>query len=171
MKVLFLIADGYEDLQFFHPYYRLREEGYAVTIAAATNTHPVKGQHAYVIEPNMPIVELNPNEYDVLIIPGGRSPEKLRMREEAVNLVRTFAEEGRLVAAIGHGTQLLISAGVIVNKLTTGDAGIRDDIRNADGIYRDQAVVVDSGMITSRGNPDLPAFCAQILANMPARVK
>lgn len=171
MKALFLIADGYEDLQFFHPYYRLREEGFAVTVAAATNTHPAKGQHGYTVEPDMPIVELNPNEYEVLIIPGGRSPEKLRMREEAINLVRTFVEEGRLVAAIGHGTQLLISAGVIGNKLATGDPGIRDDIRNADGAYRDEAVLVDGFIITSRGNPDLPQFCQQILACLPARTK
>ena len=171
MKALFLIADGYEDLQFFHPYYRLREEGIAVTVAAASNTHPAEGLHGYTVEPDMPIPELSPNEYEILIIPGGRSPEKLRLREEAVNLVRTFAQDGGVVAAIGHGTQLLISAGVLDNKLATGDPGIRDDIRNADAVYRDEACIVDGNVITSRGNPDLPLFCEQILLAIGARVK
>ncbi|WP_020474013.1 type 1 glutamine amidotransferase domain-containing protein [Zavarzinella formosa] len=171
MKALFLIADGYEDLQFFHPYYRLREEGITVTVAAATNAQSAEGLHGYTVEPDMPIPELSPNEYEILIVPGGRSPEKLRLREEAVNLVRMFAQDGGIVAAIGHGTQLLISAGVLDNKLATGDPGIRDDIRNADAGYRDEGVIVDGNVITCRGNPDLPLFCEQMLAAISTRVK
>ncbi len=171
MKALFLIAEDFEDLQFFHLYYRLREEGIAVTVAAEAETLVAEGLHGYAVEPDMTIPELSPNDYDLLIVPGGRSPEHLRVDEEAVNLVRMFAQDGGIVAAIGHGTQLLISAGILSNKQATGDIGIRDDIRNCDAQYSDEPVVVDGNVITARGNPDLPVFCAQIMASVAARVK
>ena len=164
MKALFLIADGFEDVQFFTPYYRLREEGVAVTVAAAVDNQPATGLHGYAVEPDMPIPELNPSEYDVLVIPGGRAPERLRLREEAVDLARTFAQDGSLVAAIGHGPQLLSSAGALDGKSVTCDPGIRDDMRAAAGAYRDEAVVVDGPLITARGNDELPEFCQQLVA-------
>lgn len=164
MKALFLIADGFEDVQFFTPFYRLREEGVGVTVAGAEDHHAAVGLHGYRVEPDMPIPELNPSEYAVLVIPGGRSPERLRLREEAVDLARTFAQDGTLVAAIGHGPQLLSSAGALDGKSLTCDPGIRDDMRVVAAAYRDEAVVVDGPLVTARGNDDLPAFCEQLVA-------
>jgi putative intracellular protease/amidase len=73
-----------------------------------------------------------------------------------------------LVAAIGHGPQLLLSAGALDGKSVTCDAGIRDDIRCAAAVYRDEAVVMDGALITARGNDDLPAFCEQIVLALAA---
>jgi len=171
MKALFLIADGFEDLQFFTPYYRLREEGVSVTVAGADDHQPAVGLHGYRVEPDMPIPEINPSEYDVLVIPGGRSPERLRLREEAVDLARTFAQDGALVAAIGHGPQLLSSAGALDGKSLTCDPGIRDDMRVVAAAYRDEAVVVDGPLVTARDNDDLPAFCEQLVAALAARAR
>ncbi len=171
MKALFLVADEFEDLQFFCPYFRLREDGNTVVVAGADGHHAAVGLHGYAIEPDMPIPELNPSEYDVLVIPGGRSPEKLRLSEEAVDLARTFVQDGTLVAAIGHGTQLLISAGAIDGKSVTCDPGIRDDIRGAGGSYRDEAVVVDGSLITARGVDEIHLFCESILAALATRVR
>jgi len=164
MKALFLIADGFEDVQFFAPYYRLREEGVTVTVACAADHQPATGLHGYAVEPDMPIPELNPSEYDVLVIPGGRSPERLRLREEAVDLARTFAQDGTLIAAVGHGPQLLSSAGALDGKSLTCDPGIRDDMRVVAAAYRDEAVIVDGQLITARGNDELPEFCQQLVA-------
>jgi protease I len=169
MKALFLIADGFEDVQFFCPYYRLREDGVSVTVAAAVDNRPVTGLHGYVVEPDMPIPEVNPSEYNLLVIPGGRAPERLRLREEAVDLARTFAQDGSLVAAIGHGPQLLLSAGALDGKSATCDPGIRDDVRSVAAAYRDEGVVVDGPLITARGNDDLPEFCEQLMAALGAR--
>src|SRR4051812_24676394 len=169
MKALFLIADGFEDVQFFAPYYRLREEGVAVTVACAADHQPATGLHGYRVDTDMPIPELNPAEYDVLVIPGGRAPERLRLREEAVDLARTFAQDGSLVAAIGHGPQLLLSAGALDGKSATCEPGIRDDVRSVAAAYRDEGVVVDGPLITARGNDDLPQFCEQIMASLGAR--
>jgi protease I len=164
MKALFLVADEFEDVQFFVPYYRLREEGVAVTVVCAADHQPATGLHGYRLEPDMPIPEVNPSEYDVLVIPGGRAPEKLRLREEAVDMARTFAQDGTLVAAIGHGPQLLSSAGALDGKTVTCDPGIRDDMRVVAAVYRDEAVVVDGSLITARSNDDLPEFCQQVVA-------
>ena len=155
MKAVILIADGFEDLELYYPWLRLREERIAVTLASPGG-QPVRGRHGYVVEPDMPIRELNPAEYDLLVLPGGPAVEKLRLREEAVDVVRTFMEEERRVVAIGHGAQLLISAGVLGGKRTTCSAGIRDDVRAAGGDYSDEAVVVDGQLVTVRGADDLP---------------
>jgi protease I len=171
MKALFLVADGFEDLQFFCPYYRLQEEGVHTTVAAAVDNRPAIGLHGYAVEPDMPIPELNPSEYDILVIPGGRAPEKLRLREEAVDVARTFVQDGLLVAAIGHGPQLLLSAGALDGKSLTCDAGIRDDIRLVAGAYRDEGIVVDGQLITARSNDDLPGFCEQIAIALSARAE
>jgi protease I len=171
MKALFLVANGFEDIQFFCPYYRLREEGIQVTIAAAVDNQLATGLHGYAIEPDMPIPELNPSEYDLLVIPGGRAPEKLRLREEAVDVARTFVQDGMLVAAIGHGPQLLLSAGALEGRTVTCDPRIRDDIRLVAGAYRDEAVVVDGPLITARGSDDLPEFCEQLIAAIGAKAE
>lgn len=169
MKALFLIADGFEDVQFFCAYHRLRGLGATVTIAAANDRKYATGLHGYTMEPDMPIPELTPSEYDILVIPGGKAPEHLRLREEAVDLTRTFMQDGTLIASIGHGAQLLISAGIIAGKNVTCSPGIRDDIRCADGLYRDEDLVVDGNLISARGNDEIYLFCESIVENLTSR--
>jgi protease I len=168
MKALILVADGFEDLQLFCPLYRLYEEGILVTIAASA-TQIISGQHGYRIEPDMPIHELNPSEYDLLYIPGGYAPERLRLREEAVDVVRTFMEDDRLVAIIGHAAQVLISAGAIDGRALTCAPGIRDDVRAAGGVYREESAVMDGNLISGRLTEDLPRFCEQVIAALTAK--
>jgi protease I len=168
VKALILVADGFEDLELFYPWYRLREEGIEVTVASPAG-HTVTGQHGYKVEPNTPIRELNPGEYDLLVIPGGSSAEKLRLREEAVDVARTFMDEDRKVAVIGRGVQLLISAGSLNGRQATCVPAIRDDVRAAGGSYRDEAAVADGNLHSCRGGDGLPAFCRQLLASLGAR--
>ncbi len=163
MKALILIADGFEDLEMFYPWYRLREEGIEVTIAAPGG-QTVSGQHGYKIEPDMPIRELNPGEYDLLVIPGGASPERLRLREEAVDVARTFMDEDRRVGVIGRGIQLLISAGALNGRQATCAPALRDDLRAAGGSYHDESVVSDGQLLSCSGGDTLPAFCRRLLA-------
>lgn len=162
MKALILAADGFEDLELYCPWFRLREEGWEVTLASPAGRN-VTGEHGYMAEADMPIREVNPAEYDLLLVPGGSSPEKLRLREEAVDIARTFMEEDRRVAALGYGPQLLISAGSLGSRRVACAAEIRDDVRAAGADYRDEACVVDGNLITGRGVDDLPLFCAQLL--------
>jgi protease I len=163
MKALILAADGFEDLTLFLPWYRLREEEVEVTVASPF-LHAVTGQHGYAIEPDVAIQSVNPAEYDLLLIPDGPAAECLRLREEAVDVARTFIEDGMKVAAIGHGAQLLISAGALDGRRVTCSPGIRDDVRAAGAVYRDEATVTDGILLTGRGPDDLPAFARALLA-------
>jgi protease I len=163
MKALILAADGFEDLELFCPMYRLKEEGLSLTIASPGGNR-ITGAHGYLVDSSIPIREANPAEYDLLILPGGRSPERLRLREEAVDIARTFMEADRPVAAVGHGLQLLISAGAVAGRYVTCAVSIRDDLRAAGANYRDEPLVVDGNLITARGPDDLPNFCGQLVA-------
>jgi protease I len=168
MKALILVADGFEDLELFCPWYRLQEEGIEVTLATPTG-RAVTGRHGYAVGADMPIREVNPAEYELLLIPGGRSPEGLRLREEAVDVARTFVEEEKRIGAICHGVQLLLSAGALNGRRITCAPTIRDDVRAAGANYRDEAVVVDGNILTSRGPDDLPHFCKELVAMIHAQ--
>jgi len=166
MKSLILVEDGFEDLTLFLPWYRLREEGVDVRLASPL-MHALTGQHGYRVEPDAPIHEVNPAEYELLVIPDGPAVERLRVREEAVDVARTFMQDGGMrVAAIGHGAQLLISAMALDGRAVTCDPGIRDDVRAAGANYRDDAVVRDGNLLTGRGPDDLPEFCRQLVRMM-----
>lgn len=160
MKALFLLADGFEDLTLFLPWYRLTEEGVDVTLASPLMCGLV-GMHGYRVEPDAPVHEINPAEYDLLVIPDGPAAEKLRLLEEAVAIARTFSQDAQ-VAASGHGAQLLLSAGVLDGRAVTCSPGIRDDVRAAGAIYRDEAAVADGNLLTGRGPDDLALFCREL---------
>jgi protease I len=157
MKALILTADGFEDVELLYTWYRLREEGADVTVATPTG-QAATGLHGYRVEADTPVRELNPAEYDLLVIPGGTAPERLRLREEAVDVTRTFIEDDRRVAALGRGAQLLISAGALNGRQATCVPAIRDDLRAAGAAYRDEAAVADGNLITCRDADDLPEF-------------
>ena len=168
MKALILAADGFEDLELFCPWYRLREDGMEITLASPFGK-AITGMRGYLAEPDMPIRELNPAEYELLVIPGGLSPQTLRLREEAVDIARTFMEDDRRVATLSHGPQLLISAGALSGRYVTCAPGIRDDMRGAGANYRDEAVVIDGNLITSRGREDMAEFYRHLVATLGVR--
>ena len=98
-----------------------------------------------------------------LVIPGGYCPERLRMNASVLELVRKVYAAGKLLAAICHGPQVLISAGVLSKKRVTGYLGIWDDLRNAGALVVDEPVVIDENIITSRAPQDLPYFGRTLL--------
>jgi protease I len=168
VKALILVADEFEDLTLFLPWYRLREEGIDVHLASPY-LHAVTGTHGYRVEPDARIDDVNPAEYDVLLIPDGTAAERLRVQESAVGVARTFLEEGGRIGAIGHGLQVLISAGALDGRTVTCDPGIRDDVRAAGANYRDEAVIRDGDLLTGRGGDDLPEFCRALVRHfLPA---
>jgi protease I len=161
MKALIFLADGFEELSLYVPWSRLREEGIAVTIASPL-MHALTGLHGYTVEPNARIHELNLSDFDLLVLPDGTCAEKLRLREAAVVATRTFIHEGS-VAAIGHGPQVLLSAGALDGRTVTCSPGIRDDVRAAGALYRDEPAIVDGNLLTGRSCDDLPEFCKQMM--------
>lgn len=162
MKALILAADGFEDSELLVPMYRLKEEGIDVDVAAP-QAGTITGKHDYEAEAGMAFADLNARDYDLLILPGGKAPETVRLHEAAVNVVKAMAEAGKTIASICHGAQVLISAGVLRGVRATCYEGIRDDVKAAGADYSDDEVVVDGKLITSRMPGDLPAFCREMM--------
>ena len=163
MKALILVADNVEDLEFFYPYYRLREEGFDVDVASPDGGKIV-GKHGYDFTCNLSFSEANADDYDLLILPGGKAPEAVRLEPAAVEIAKAMLDADKTVAAVCHGVQTLISADVLHGRKATCWKGIRDDLKAAGAQYLDQEVVVDGNLITSRSPEDLPAFCRETLA-------
>jgi protease I len=162
-RVLILLADGFDDLSLILPWFRLREIPVQITLAAPM-LETVTGVDGYAVRPDWAIADVTPTDIDLLLIPGGAEmTETLRLREDALDITRTLATEGH-VAAIGHGAQVLMSAGAIDGRTLTASPGIRDDIRAAGGLYKDEPAIADGNLLTARSVDDLPEFHRRLAA-------
>ncbi|MCQ1534941.1 type 1 glutamine amidotransferase [Methanosarcina sp. KYL-1] len=157
MKAIIFGADGFEDLELFYPHQRLKEKGITVHVASMQKG-PIRGKHGYEIAADLAFRDADPADYDILVIAGGKGPEKVRLDKAALEIVKHFFRENKPVAAICHGPQVLISAGVIKARKATCWIGIRDDLIAAGALYEDSEVVVDGNLVTSRQPFDLYAF-------------
>ena len=152
-KALILTAEGFEDLEVHLVWQRLLEENISVNLASPTGM-VVGGLHGYKIDPDLSLREINPHGFDILILVGGAASERLRLREEALDLARTFLDEGKSVLAVGRGCQILISAGALNNRKVTCIDSIRDDVRAAGATYIDKPYVADGNLYTCRSWED-----------------
>ncbi len=162
MRAVILAAGGFEDSELLCPLYRLKEEGIEVTVAGP-QAGTITGKHGYTVEADAAFSDTAAEDYDLLVLPGGQGPETVRLDQDAVGLTRRMMDAGKPVAAICHGAQVLISAGVLEGRRATCWQGIRDDLKAAGARYEDSEVVVDGNLVTSRCPSDLPAFCREIM--------
>jgi protease I len=167
MKALILFADGFEDSEFFYPYYRLKEAGLDVDVAAPEKG-PVTGKHGYSFEANLAFADVQADGYDLLVLPGGSGPETVRLDDNAVKAAKAMLDAGKPVASICHGIQTLISAGALSGRKATCWQGVKDDLKTAGAEFRDEEVVVDGNLVTSRHPGDLPAFGREIMNQVSA---
>ncbi|MEX0669838.1 MAG: type 1 glutamine amidotransferase domain-containing protein [Pirellulales bacterium] len=163
IRILMLVGDDYEDLELWYPKLRLEEAGGHVTLAGAMQGRTFSGKHGYPCTSDAMIGDMEADDFHGIVIPGGWMPDKLRRDEKVLDLVRDFAAQGKLVAAICHGGWIPISAGVYRGVRVTGSPGIKDDLVNAGAIWEDTQVVVDRHYVSSRKPADLPAFMAAIV--------
>ena len=167
MNALIIAEEGVEDLEFYYPLFRLQEKEIPVDVAAI-HVGTVTGKHGYEVSANLSLSSVKADKYDILILPGGKAPEKVRTHIGAVELVQDFFKEGKIVASICHGAQILVSAGVLEGRKATCFKGVKDDIVAAGANYFDQPVVVDGNLITSRMPEDLPYFSREIFKAVEA---
>jgi protease I len=169
-KVAFVLANDFEDSEFKVPYDRVREAGHQATVIGAKAGEEVKGKkgkESATIETTAGQVDAA--GFDALVIPGGYSPDHLRLDKDVVALVRRFVESGKPVAAICHGPQLLIEADAVKGRTMTSWPSVRKDIENAGGRWVDREVVIDGNLITSRKPDDLGAFSRALLEHLPSQ--
>jgi len=162
MRVLILSADNFEDSELLVPYYRFLEEDFRVDIASLKKGM-ITGKHGYEAAVDMTLDEVNSDGYDLLLLPGGKAPEAIRKERAALEIARSFFAGNKPVAAICHGPQTLISAGLLQGRRATCYRSVAPEIKDAGARYEDREVVVDGNLITSRQPSDLPAFMREIM--------
>lgn len=168
MKALIISADGYEDSELLVPYYRFLEEGIETDIASMTKGR-IQGKHGYDVEATKTLAEVAPDDYDVLLLPGGRAPASVRKERAAVEIAKDFFRHGKPVAAICHGPQILITAELLKGRRVTCYRTVADELKAAGARYEDDPVVVDGNLVTSRQPSDLPAFMREVMKMVRAR--
>ncbi|MDR6817283.1 protease I [Neorhizobium sp. 2083] len=166
-NILILAADGYERSELRVPMEELRKRGADVKIAsikAGEIKSWDKKDWGDTVPVDLEAKNVKAEEFDALVLPGGQiNPDILRNDEDAMKVVRDFVKSGKPVAAICHGPWLLVEADALRGRKATSYRSIRTDIRNAGASWKDEAVVVDNGIITSRSPEDLPQFVAKIV--------
>ena len=151
LKACVLAAEGAEDLEYYVTLMRLQEEGVAVdTVALSMDSFA--GKNGLKITPDLTIDEAAGIAYDVVVLPGGWAPDKLRRSEPVLELIRNRYEAGAVVAAICHGPWLLISAGLVQGRRATGSLGIKDDLENAGAVWVDESAFVDGQLVVNPGH-------------------
>ena len=166
-RIAFVLENDFEDSEFKVPYDRLTAAGHDVTVVGTEKGKQVggkKGKESFTIEATTDMV--SPEEFDALVIPGGYSPDKLRMNDGVVAFVAAFGRESKPVAAICHAGSLLVDADLVDGATVTSWPSIRRDLENAGAEWVDREVVEDGFLITSRKPDDLDAFCDAILRRL-----
>jgi protease I len=163
VKVVTLVADGFEDLEFWVPVMRLREEGARVTFAGPKKMEVYKGKHGLEAETDIGIDEMDPQWYDAVLVPGGWAPDKLRRYDSVKRLVKTLHEQGKIVGMICHAGLVGISAGIVSGLDATGSEGIKDDLVNAGATWRDESAFRSGNVVWGRVVPDIPNFCRELV--------
>jgi protease I len=166
-KAVVLTADKFEDMEVYVPVFRLLEAGWHVDIAAPT-MDTIHGEKGYTLQPTKMIDEVNADEYNLLIIPGGGpdgAPATVRKIKKAQEITQSFFAKNKPVASICHGPWTLVSADVIKGRRLTSywHDGVPEDITKAGGIWEDRDVVVDGNLVTSRWPMDLAAFTREMM--------
>lgn len=162
MKALMISADNFEDSELLVPYYRLKEAGIEVTVASLKRG-AITGKHGYEVAVDKTMDEVNPDDYAILVLPGGKAPAVVRKEPKALEIAKSFFARNKPVAAICHGPQILVSAGLLKGRRATCYKSVADELKEAGALYEDREVVVDGNLVTSRQPPDLPVFMREIM--------
>jgi protease I len=163
-KIAILLEKIYEDLELQYPKYRLREAGHTVHVVGPEKGETYAGKWGYPQKAEYGAKDVKATDYDLIVIPGGTSPDHMRRSEHMVRLVREAAKAGVPLAGICHGPWMMCSTQVLNGRRCTSYMSIVDDVKNAGGVWVDEACVVDGPIITSRTPEDLPAFMKAILS-------
>jgi len=171
-RVAMLMTDGVEQIEYTSPRSFLEEQGATVVLLAPKAAgEEVQGfnhmQTGDRFRVEMNVGDAKPADFDGLVLPGGvANPDQLRLSKEAIDFIREFDGEDKMVAAICHGPWTLIDAGIATGKHLTSWPSLKRDLTNAGAEWSDEAVVLDARLVTSRKPDDLPAFNDMLLKEL-----
>lgn len=161
-KILVFIADQFDERELIYPAYRVKEEGYDVDFVGLEE-RIYKGKEGLKEKANITFSQVDVNDYDGLLIPGGYAPDKLRRYEEALDIVREFNKLNKPIGMICHAGWVGISAGILNGVKATSTKAIKDDMVNAGVNWVDEAPVIDKNIITVRNPGDLHVYVKAFL--------
>jgi protease I len=161
-KALIIAGPDFEDRELVYPLYRFIEAGADVKIAGI-GEKTYKGKYGIPIEVHGQCEEYLDEKWDIVVVPGGWAPDKIRANEAALEIVRKTLKADGVVAAICHAGWVLASADVVKGRTVTSFKNIKDDLIHAGATWVDKEVVVDGTLVTSRMPSDLPAFCRETI--------
>jgi protease I len=163
-RIMFIVASDFEDSEFRVPYDRVQQAGHEAIIVSTQAGKQLKGKKGKeTITADKAATEVSVDEFDALVIPGGYSPDHLRMDADVVGLVQEFFQQDKPIAAICHAGWLLAEADIVDGRTVTSWPSIKTDLLNAGANWVDREVVEDGNLITSRKPDDLPAFSEALL--------
>jgi len=162
-KFIILIEEMFNDLEFWYPYYRLKEAGAQVVVVGSGSAEAYSGKSGTEAKADADADQISVSEFDGIIIPGGYAPDHMRRYPGMVKLVKELFEAQKVVAAICHAGWMLASARILEGRKVTSVSAIRDDLIHAGANWVDEEVVVDGKLITSRKPDDLPAFMRAVI--------
>ncbi len=163
LKVVYLVAPEFEDLEFWVPVMRLREEGARVTIAGQHGGEDYIGKHGLEATSDTSWDEIDPKWYDAVCIPGGWAPDKLRRYDAVKRLLKSLYDQKKTVGMICHAGLVGISAGIVAGHEATGSEGIKDDLINAGAQWRDVPALRSGNIVWGRVVPDIPNYCHELV--------
>jgi protease I len=163
-RIAILAEEDFEDSELTEPLRAMKDAGASVLIVGSGSKKSYKGKRGsaeVTIDTTADKVEAS--QFDAIIVPGGYAPDKMRLHQPMVELVRKAHAEGKIIAAVCHGPQLLISADIVKGRRVTSWPSVAVDLKNAGAIWVDEPIVRDGNIITSRKPADLPKFNKAII--------
>ncbi len=170
-RIVVLLAEGFEDLEFWVTVMRLREEGAAVTVAGLEAKVPMRGKNGLIAEADVVVDDVHDEDVDAVVVPGGWAPDKLRRYDGVKGLVRRAHDEGKIVGLICHAGLVGISAGIVSGGRATGSLGIKDDLVNAGATWADEPAFREGNVVWGRVVEDIPDFCRELVAAIEASAR
>ena len=164
-KILVLIGPGFEELEFFVPVMRMQEALAEVVVAGEEAGKSYFGKHGNCMEGKADIAfdQVESEDYDAVIVPGGWAPDKIRRNPLVKKIVKDMYDNGKIVAMICHAGLVGISAGIVKGHDATGSEGIKDDLINAGANWLDKPAFRSGNIVWGRVVPDIPDFCREII--------
>ncbi len=166
-KIAVPITDMFEDIEYEKPVESYKNAGHEI-INVGIEKKIVKGKQGLEVQIDKTFREVTADDFDAVFIPGGFSPDILRIEEDAVNFVKDFYETGKQIFMICHAPQILITADLLIGRTVTGWKSIVQDLKNAGANYVDEPVAIDNNLISSRGPDDIDYFIEATLIVLKA---
>jgi protease I len=160
---IIITSEGFQDDELFEPKSTLEGAGFSVVIAGVSKGSIKAYNSDKTINIEYKVSDLKPDNYDILVIPGGKAPEKIRKDKSVIKFVKDFYNTGKKIAAICHGPQLLVTTDIVDRVDMTCYPDMKEELIKAGANYIDKNIVVDGQFITSRNPDDLDVFCREII--------